>query len=297
MLLRYTVITLIILSFQKLKAQELYIMTEPASNMPSKSLGIRLTNKLMPMPYDNSYSYRLEPEIMFGINKHLMIHANMYASNMFTGKFKFEGGSLYAKYRFLSFDDIHSHFRMAAFGKISASSNPSYIPHATQHQLNDGTIHQETTPVYSSEIDLDGNNSGAAAGIVATQLLHKLAISAAGSFTSKWKNVSAEKISGFNSGTVNYSISAGYLLFPKTYKNYEQTNVNLYLEVLGSSGFSNKDHYIDVAPGIQFILNSISRIDLAYRTQVTGDMLRYNTTSWLLRYEYTFLNIGSKKAK
>lgn len=296
-MLRVYILSILFLCVHLLQAQELYIMTEPASNMPSKSLGIRLTNKLMPMRYSNNYSYRLEPEIMYGVNKHLMVHANMYASNMFSGKFKFEGGSIYAKYRFLSLDDIHTHFRMAAFGKISTIGNPSYIIHTKQHELSDGTIHQESSKIYSSEIDLDGNNSGASAGLIATQLLHKLAISATTSFTTKWKNVNAEKVPGFNNYTLNYSLSAGYLLFPKTYKNYHQTNVNLYVELLGSSRLNNKDHYIDVAPGVQFILNSISRIDLAYRTQVTGDMLRYNTTSWLLRYEYNFLNIGSKKAK
>jgi len=297
MLRRNILLTLLLFSFYLSQAQELYIMTEPASNMPSHSLGVRLTNRLMPMKYDNSLSYRLESEVMYGVNKNLMVHGNLYASNMFAENFKFEGGSGYAKYRFLSIDDVHRHFRMAAFGKVSIINNPAYIRHTVKHDLGNGIIHEETSNIYSHEIDLDGNNSGAAAGIIATQLLHKLALSATAGYTKSWNNINREKIAGGNTNAVNYSVSAGYLLLPKTYKNYRQTNVNLYLELLGGTGLDKKGYYIDAAPGIQFILNSISRVDIAYRTQLTGDMLRYNKTSWLIRYEYNFLNPGSKKVK
>ena len=47
---------------------------------------------------------------------------------------------------------------------------------------------------------------------------------------------------------MNYSLSAGYLLFPETYKNYRQTNVNLYLEFLGAMSLDQKDYYIDASP-------------------------------------------------
>ncbi|MFT3705522.1 MAG: hypothetical protein QM802_24345 [Agriterribacter sp.] len=295
MLRLYIPSILFFLCVQRLHSQELYIMTEPASNMPSNSIGIRLTNKLMPMQYNNTYSYRLEPEIMFAINKHVMVHTNLYASDMFTKKFRIEGGSLYAKYRFISLDELHSHFRMAAFGKVSLINNPSYIEHTVQHQQDDGTLHEQTTDVYSQEIDLDGNNSGIASGVIATKLLHKLAISASASYTQRWNNVHAENIPFLNRKAINYSLSAGYLLFPRSYKNYKQTNVNLYLEMLGSNGVGGKGYYIDAAPGVQFILNSISRIDVACRTQVSGDMMRYNKTSWLLRFEYNFLNVFTKK--
>ncbi|NJO24859.1 MAG: hypothetical protein HC867_02290 [Bacteroidia bacterium] len=51
----------------------------------------------MKMEPDGKYDYRLEPEIMFGISKNLMVHANLYASNMFQKQFRFEGAGLYAK--------------------------------------------------------------------------------------------------------------------------------------------------------------------------------------------------------
>ncbi|MBN8861285.1 MAG: hypothetical protein J0H29_23040 [Sphingobacteriales bacterium] len=294
---RYILSVIIAGSFLPGNGQELYIMTEPASNMPAHSLGIRLTGRFMPMQYDNKTGYRIEPEIMFGINKHLMVHAAFYASNMFKEKFRPEGGSIYAKYRFLSTDGLHTHFRMAAFGKLSYIDNPPYIMHTVRHDMGGGIIHEEAQPVYSNEPDPDGNHSGIAGGIVATQLLHKLAISGSASYINRQRNTRYEKVPGLNNNAINYSLSAGYLLFPRAYKNYRQTNVNLYAEFLGSSGLDIRGNYIDIAPGIQFILNSISRIDIAWRTQLAGTMSRYNTTTWLLRYEYDFLNTFSKHKK
>ncbi len=46
-------------------AQELYVSTEPASNMPAGSIGLRLNSKLFKMNHDGKYNgYRIEPEIM-----------------------------------------------------------------------------------------------------------------------------------------------------------------------------------------------------------------------------------------
>ena len=279
----------------RLSAQELYIYTEPASNMPTRSMGARLTNKLMPMQHHDDYSYRVEPEVMIGVNKKLMLHAAVYASNMFQKKLRFEGGSAYAKYRFLSLDDVHSHFRMAAFGKISLINNPPVITTRVQHTTGDGTVHEEKMQWYSDELDLDGNHSGWSGGLIATQLIHKLAVSGTASYANRWKNIGHEKVAGINNNAVNYSLSAGYLLLPRHYKNYDQVNVNLYLELLGSTGMDTRGHYIDAAPGIQFIFNSISRLDIGWRKQLTGNMTRFNTSSWLLRYEYNFLNLFNRK--
>jgi hypothetical protein len=276
-------------------AQELYIVTEPASNMATGSLGVRLTNKLYRMEHDGSHSYRLEPEIMFGISKKLMLHANLYASNMFQNSFRFEGASVYAKYRFLSIDDIHSHFRMAAFGKVSLIDNPNAITEIEKHDSGGGVIHEEMHNYYSDELDLDGSNSGMNTGIVATQLMHKVALSGSATYTNRWKNGDREKVPGLSNHALNYSFSAGYLFLPREYKNFRQTNLNLYSEFLGASGLDKKGYYVDFVPGIQFIFNSISRLDFAYRTQIAGNMTRFSENSWLLRFEYNFLNAFNRK--
>ncbi|HEX4374540.1 MAG TPA: hypothetical protein VHZ50_14660, partial [Puia sp.] len=242
-------------------AQELYVSTEPASNMATGSIGIRLNSKLFDMKYKSGYALRLDPEIMFGISKKIMIHLNAYASNMYQQNLKFEGASVYGKYRFYSNDDVHSHFRIAAFGKISLINNPTELQVGNKFYGSD-------------EIDIDGNNSGMLSGIVATQLLHKLALSSSVYFIDRFDNLNDPKIPGQSDKAMNYTLSAGYLLLPKEYKNFSQTNFNLYCEFLSSTSLDKKAYYIDAAPAVQFIFNSISRLDFSYRWQLTGNMQR-----------------------
>ncbi|HLK27584.1 MAG TPA: hypothetical protein VKT28_03325 [Puia sp.] len=261
-----------------LHAQELYVSTEPASNMATGSIGVRLNSKLFQMKYNNSYLLRIDPEIMFGLSKKVMIHVNAYASNMYQQSLKFEGAGIYGKYRFLSIDDVHSHFRMSAFGKVSVIDNPTSL--YANNQYYGG-----------NEIDLDGNNSGFLSGVVATQLLHKLALSSSVAYTNRFKNINEDKEPGQSSQAINYTLSAGYLLLPVEYKNYNQTNVNLYCELIGSSSIDSKGYYFDIAPAVQFIFNSIARLDLLYRVQFAGTMERLSNNYFLLRIEYNFLNI------
>jgi hypothetical protein len=258
-------------------AQELFVSTEPASNMATQSVGLRLNSKLFQMKSNDRYSLRLDPEIMFGISKKLMLHVNAYASNMYQQEIRVEGSSLYGKYRFYSMDDVHSHFRIAAFGKISLINNPQELQIENKFYRSD-------------EIDIDGNNSGALAGIVATQLLHKLALSSSVYFVHRFDNVNEALIQGQSTQALNYSISGGYLFLPKEYKNFNQTNFNLYCEFLGSTSLDKKAYYIDVAPAFQFIFSSISRLDFSYRWQLTGNMERLSEKYFLLRLEYNLLN-------
>src|SRR4030095_15530813 len=137
------------------KAQELFVFTEPASNMPAKSIGIRASNWLNYDKPNSTLNYQLLPEMMWGVNKNLMLHFDGFFTNQ-NGNFHAVGGGVYGKYRIYSADAVNRHFRMAAFGRLS---------------LNNSDIFQE-------EIDLTRNNTGWALGLIATQLLHKQAISA-----------------------------------------------------------------------------------------------------------------------
>lgn len=268
-------------------AQELYVNSEPASNMPARSMGFRLTAKGMRMDYDGSNALRVEPEVMFGINKKLMVHVAGYGSNMMQSGFRMEGGSLYAKYRFLSLDEQHSHFRMAAYVKGSLIDNP-FMPATGGHQS-----------YMNYDLDLDGGNSGVAGGFIATQLLHKLALSTTVGYTRFLNNVNHPIPDGFSSNAVNYSLSAGYLLLPVKYKSYKQTNLNLYVELLGKTnaggGELARGNYLDIAPAIQFIFNSTTRLDLSYRTQLAGNMERNVYNSFLVRVEHNIFNVFKKK--
>jgi len=249
-------------------AQELFVQTEPASNMPAKSVGLRLNNRFMPEPNSRHIIYRINPEVMWGISKKWMLHLNLFASDMMQPRFKFEGLVIYAKFRFLSVDEVHNHFRLAAYGKASLNDNP----------------------VRFNEIDLYGNNSGFAGGLVATQLLHKLALSADLSYTKATNNPGAE-INTTQSEAIGYIFSAGYLILPRNYTGYDQTNVNLYIELMGKNNPANSQNYLDIAPSIQFIINSVTRIDISYRRQLSGNMSRAAMEQFFLRLEYNLFNL------
>jgi hypothetical protein len=261
------------------EAQELFVFTEPASNMAAHSIGLRLNNTLYRMEGSTAYAYRLEPELMWGASKHLMVHAAVYASDMYQPSFKAEGGSLYAKYRIYAADEVHRHFRLAAFVKAALVGNPGLPETGVSHAYK------------SDEIDLNGNNSGFLAGLVGTQLIHKVAFSGSVAYAQRWDNVTdAHGVPGQSGNALNYSASAGWLLFPRHYRDYRQTNMNLMCEFLGASALDKRAAFVDVAPAVQFIFNSISRLDLGYRTQVAGDMDRLSRSAFFVRLEYNFLN-------
>ena len=85
-------------------------------------------------------------------------------------------------------------------------------------------------------------------------------------------------------------MSAGYLLFPKKYTSYEQTNLNLYVELLGQRTYDKKRYFVDLAPAAQLIFNSQAKLNLGYRFQLGGDMMRMANESWMLSFEWLFLN-------
>lgn len=270
-------------------AQELYVSTEPASNMPANSLGIRVTSRFFKMEHEGITGMRVEPELMWGISKRLMVHVVGLASNQMQSSIKPEGGSLYAKYRFLSNDDVHSHFRMAAYIKGAVINNPFYPV------VHDG---HSDRPYKNAELDLEGGASGVAGGIVATQLIHKLAISGTLGYNRFMNNTRHNLPDEMSANALNYSLSAGYLLLPRKYRSYEQTNLNLYVEFLGKANTDavSRNQYVDIAPAIQFIFNSATRLDFAYRTQLFGNMPRNVFNTFTLRFEHNIYNIMKKRS-
>ncbi|RZK57112.1 MAG: hypothetical protein EOO87_03755 [Pedobacter sp.] len=266
-----------------LTAQELYVFTEPASNMPSNSIGVRLTNEGMINP---EFRSRTMGEVMVGLNKNLMVHGQAFLSDM-DGKYRLDGAAFYAKYRFLSLDDEQSHFRAAAYAKVAMSKRRAF----------------------SEDVNLGGDNSGIQGGLVLTQLIHKLALSGTVGY-SKAFNRDRDVVNAFlhmpmmadisemaPNEMINYSLSSGYLMLPFVYKNYNQPNFNLYFEVLGKTNPENGHSYLDLAPAVQLIINSRTRFDLGYRFQVAGNMYnRYMKNMYLARVEFNFFNALNKKS-
>jgi hypothetical protein len=248
-------------------SQELYVNTEPASNMATNSLGIRLENQGFFSP---QYKDRTSLEVMYGASKHLMVHGSIYASDFYQNQQHFEGGSVYAKYRFLSIDSVQKHFRGAFFAKLSGINNP--IP--------------------NQEISLEGDNSGVQSGVIFTQLLHKLALSGSVSYLHDWNNFGGYDISVGNAkNAIAYTLSTGYLLLPKEYKTYNQVNVNVYAELLGKTNPGYGQSYLDAAPAVQLIFNSLIRVDFSYRVPLYNSMVRNTDHMYLVRLEYNLFNL------
>lgn len=281
-----------------LTAQELYVATEPASNMAARSFALRLNNKLMPMQQDTSLRFRNKLDLMFGLSKKLMVHASVMASDVYTGTYRVEGGSLYAKYRFFSKDEVHSHLRMAAFGRLSYITNPPAYQTSYTYFIDHGSGPVEHTGVkghVAGDIDLDGNNAGWETGLVVTQLKHRLAVSSSVAFVKVMANGGYSRLSAQPRHGLQYTASAGYLLLPKEYVNYRQTNVNLYAELVGMVLDGRKGSYADFAPAVQFIFNSIARLDIGAQLNVWNNVHRMGTQRYLVRLEYNFLNAFKKK--
>ncbi|KDN56877.1 hypothetical protein [Flavobacterium seoulense] len=265
--MRYFVIIILSLFSFQIYAQELFVMTEPASNMPTGAIGIR-NMSMYSFVKEGKNNFHNMPELMWGVNKDWMIHASAFMSDK-EGNLNLEGGSLYAKYRFFSEDDLHSHFRLAAFGRISTNNSP----------------------IYQEDIETMGMNSGYELGVVGTKLINKTALSASISYERALNNQDFILPEEFSNSAMNYTLSIGQLMHPKKYTNFKQTNINAMLELLGQRLNQNGKSYLDVVPSIQFIVNSQARIDLAYRHQIYSDMERMNTNSILLKLEYTFFNV------
>lgn len=261
-------------------AQELYVYSDPASNVPAKSLSLKYGGKFMSEDRfgKNLLISRHMAEASIGLNKKWMIRPAFTFSDMYTNRvMKWESVSFYTKYRFLSSDDVHRHFRAAAFLKGVYSSNSLKF----------------------EELTTDGDQSVVQAGLILTQLVDKLAVSSTLSLTEVLDGERFLKYGGqrrFGYSSFNYSISSGYLLFPKKYKSYEQTNFNVYLELIGSQGLDRKVYFVDLAPALQFILNSNTKINLGYRFQLKGNAYRMANAapSLSLSVERTFFNTFKK---
>ena len=256
-------------------AQELYVFTEPASNMPARSVSFKVTGRYPDSKLNNYFKQRYIPEVMLGISKNWMVHISGSMSDYYSIKLRPESIKGYIKYRFLSNDEVHRHFRMASFLEASYSRNP----------------------VLYDEFTLDGDLSGVQTGLIATQLINKLAVSATASYM---KGISKEPLhhhdgEGDHLSMFNYSLSAGYLLLPKNYTSYGQTNVNIYLELLGSKGIGHTHYFVDLAPAFQIIFNSATKINAGARFQLSGNMIRVGERTYQLAVEHTILNVFRKK--
>ena len=275
------------------QAQELFLMTEPASTMPKQVLGIRAFNQSYE-EVNNKFRTLAGLRLMYGLSPKLSVYLSATASNHHSKylppdfpdhntpqvgvplPMRLNGVNLYAKYRVLSRDGENSHLRIAAYGEAA------YLDVA----------HDEAEP------NLLDDTKGIGAGFITTYLKKHFAVSFTGGFIlpGTYHGETPDQLAGLPSvptkvvygRALNYSLSFGYLLLPRTYKSYRQTNVNLYVELIGKSyeaakiffdNLSNPGtpyevtgsgtaalragHYIEAHPGIQAIFGSNLRVDFS----------------------------------
>ena len=259
----------VVFIFQRVSSQELFLLTDPASNVPANSLGVNVLQSAFEREMTSGYMYSIMPEVTYGLNRNLMLRASAFISNR-DSQLVAEGGNFLVKYRFYSEDDLNSHFRLAAFGRYS---------------FNSADIHQE-------QIEIMGQNAGFETGIVATKLIKKIAISSTVSFEKAFnnnRNILLPNTLGDNA--TNYTLSFGKLMYPKKYTSLKQTNINLMVEFIGQTINENGKSYLDVIPVIQFIFNSQARLDLAYRRELMSSMIRTAPNGVYLNLYYTFFNL------
>jgi hypothetical protein len=214
----------------------------------------------------NHHNRKLPEDLI--THTHVGNQTNYFTHNIKRGvtyPFLFNGINLYMKYRFISIDRQHAHFRMAAYAEWS--------------KLN--TAHDEAEP------NLLDDTSGLGGGLIVTWLKNRFAGSLTTGFIhpKSYSEMQTDQSGGpdlptqFNYGdAVRYNLSLGYRIWPSHYTNYDQPNWNIYLEFQGKSYQASEviqdgnvisteavalvgNHYIEAHPGIQYIVKSNLRLE------------------------------------
>ncbi|HET9136582.1 MAG TPA: hypothetical protein VFO76_08090, partial [Candidatus Kapabacteria bacterium] len=256
----------------RLAAQELFIQTEPASNMPAGRFGLRVSSDVW--QESGATLARVGGELMYGLTKELMVHAQAYGSNQLSG-FELETVGLYAKYRFFTDDAFKHHVRLAAYADILVGTHAS-MP----------------------EFSFKGSGPAISGGFIATLLENRLALSSTVGVSHALKDIPIPGMTYRNITGINASFSAGYLLYPSHYQSYNDPNINVYAELLGYRSWYDMEMVYStkakqgteliLSLGPQLILNSVLRIDLAYSTTIYNSYDWKRSNSFFARVEYNF---------
>lgn len=175
-------------------------------------------------------------------------------------RMEFTGLQLYTQYRFFNRDGPKRHFRIATYQTLSSNF--------TTHNF--------------AEPNLLHRTAGIGGGLIFTGLYKQMAASArvGGILPFGFREKDSDRY--FRSGNaLDYALSLGYLLYPRSYKGYDQLNINLYAEFMGKwygaatiyegSVFRypwkypslNRNTYLEARPGIQFIFKSKVRVGVS----------------------------------
>jgi len=281
--------------YNPLYSQELFISTEPASTMPKGVFGYRI--------FGNSYSEQgtqrnmLATRVQYGLtatttlkltasfaNHHgkilppdLINHSHNGSQTVYgvqnikrgvTYPYLFNGLNLMLKQRIYSWDDQKRHFRVAAMATYS----------------NVKSAHDE------AEANLLHDTKGWSLALSTTYLHKRFAVSTEIGYVKpgvyKEQSTVGEFFPEERSIEMHYgamwsgNLALGYLLYPKTYSSYAQSNWNVYAEFLfrkydavhiiyngqeveDTNQSTSAGFYVDIQPGVQKIINSTARVELS----------------------------------
>jgi len=116
----------LLLSGLWVRGQELYVYTEPASNMPAHSVSTKVSANITGKNHaaGNRFMQRYTPEFMLALNRKWMVHAGLTVADVHTSNVRWESVYTLIKYRFYSVDDVHKHFRMAVYAIGAYTRSP-----------------------------------------------------------------------------------------------------------------------------------------------------------------------------
>ena len=249
---------ILVIIFNDSYSQELYINSEPASLIPKGTKVVRLSYSNIIIDESNALgdvanAFLMTPSLAYGLSKKIMLSTSFQFANRpyeqdLVPNFVFNGFKFYSKQRIYTTDKQKNHTRLSSFLKYS--------------------FHKDN--FMKSNIDLDLQDKGFELGLIGTQLIKKLAISITSAYI-RANDINDDSNNLISLSTFKNSLSAGYLLLPRKYKSYKQTNFNLYLEYLTNT-IMNKTFPVrynrfssTLAPGLQFVILSRSRLDFSYK--------------------------------
>ncbi|HSY77651.1 MAG TPA: hypothetical protein VK890_12375 [Bacteroidia bacterium] len=299
---QYIIILFVSFIYYSSSAQELFPLTEPASTVPKGVLGLRGINETYQEYTQTRQLYAAR--IMYGLTSKLTIeitgaesnhHDTLLPKNLIShthniqGRqvdsiksvprglyypFMFAGFNFYAKYRIYSHDAQRSHFRIAVFADYSTVN----------------VAHDEAEPVLINDC------GGYEGGLIATKLMDRWAFSLTTDYIHPYNftQVQTKYVEPALATTVQYGnaleydLSIGYRFYPDKYTNdYSQNNFNVYVEFMGKSynpanvtvngqaltiqtPLLKGGYYVEMHPGIQWIINSNTRIDMSVGYPIIG---------------------------
>ena len=313
-------VLLLCLSFlnTSLYSQELFISTEPASTMPKGVFAYRVfgntyteqgtqrnmlatrvqygltatTTLKLTASFANHHGKILPPDL---INHSHSGNQTIYGVQNIKRGVKyphlFNGFNLMLKQRIFSWDGQKKHFRVAAMAMYS----------------NVTSAHDE------AEANLLHDTKGWSLALSTTYLHKRFAISSEVGYVKpgayKEQSTVGEIFIEERSIEMHYgamwrgNFALGYLLYPKTYSSYTQSNWNVYTEFLfrkydavdiiyngerveDTNQSTSAGFYVDVQPGVQKIINSTARVELSVALPLIRKSFSHFYPVYTLAYQH-----------